>query len=154
MKKEIVEVKKEKVIKDVPIDLIKEHPDRYIEVNILKENRIIDTFYVYANEYKFKYNNFTYIVKSKSILLLPKHDYFIPTIYYKENIKNPVSFENKNKGVPSRILTLLYDLRLYKMLIQLEQKNINIILIALCVVSLCAFGMLTYALYNTGIFGV
>ena len=149
MKKENIEI-----LKEVSIEKIEQHPDRYLEVNILKKNRIIDTFYVYADKYKFKYNDVTYNVRSKAIILLPKHDYFIPAIYYKEGVTNPVSFENKNKGVPSRILTLLYDLRLYKMLIQLERKNINIILIVLCIISLVAFGMLTYALYNNGVFGV
>lgn len=145
--------KDDEKIKEISIEKIQANPDKYIEINIIKENRIIDTFHVYADEYKFKYKKLTYNVKSKSVILLPKHDYFIPCAYYREGIKNPISFENKNKGVPSRILTLLYDLRLYKMLIQLENKNINIILIALCIIELVAFGLLTYTLYNTGVLG-
>lgn len=137
--------------KEITYDMIKNNPDKYIEINMIRKNRIVDTFYKYTDETSFKYKGKKFTIDSDYMLLIPKKDYFIPTLFYLQSKTKPLDFENHNKGIPSKILTLLYDLRLYKMLIKIEQQKINLFIVILDFIILCILGGVTYLLYNGGV---
>lgn len=139
--------------KSVDMKTIKENPENYMQVNIIKKNKMIETFYKYINKKTFTYWSKDYDIDSKGIILLPRKGYFIPAIFFREGHKNPVIFDNKNKGIPSRAMTLLYDLRLYRALIKLEEKNINIILIILNIVTLILLSVVIYCMYQIETYG-
>lgn len=140
--------------KEISKEMIWENPEKYLEVNMVgNKNNIIVTFHRYIDDNTFKYKSKTYNVKADGIVLIPKRGYFSPTIFYKEGKSNPINFENTNKGIPSRALTLLYDLRLYRTLIQIDKKNVNLILIILNIVSLIMLSAIIYCMYQIETFG-
>jgi hypothetical protein len=127
---------------------IKEHPELYIEVDIIKETTgMIESHIIYATERKFKLDGSTYNLKPYGLILEPMHDNFLPLYVFKEKNPLPIDFTNKNKRVPGRVLTLLYNLDTYRILIQMERKNLNLILVILGVVTiviLAIYGWLNY----------
>lgn len=138
---------------NVGMKTIKENPENYMQVNIIKKNDMIETFYKYLEKKTFTYWGKEYQLESEGIILLPRKGYFIPAIFFREGHKNPIIFVNKNKGIPSRAMTLLYDLRLYRALIKLEEKNINIILIILNIVTLILLSVVIYCMYQIETYG-
>lgn len=130
----------------IDINKVIEHPEKYIEINILKDNRMFETFHIYADETTFKHKKYTYDIDSDFIYLFPKAKGFIPTIFYKNKNKTPISLKNFNKGIPSRALTLLWNVRLYTPLVLLEDKKLNWFII-IAVLIQCA--VLTAGLYLT-----
>jgi hypothetical protein len=113
------------------------HPELDIDVNIMEKNtNIIRSMSVYAEGNKFKYDGTTYKLNPKRMILQPTKDSFRPFYMFKEGNPNPIDFENKNKRIPSRVLTLLYNLDTYRILIVYENKNLNLILVIIGVITL------------------
>lgn len=121
-----------------------EYNFKEIEVNVLTKNNIIHTELVNVKDTCFKYNNFTYLMDSDKIYLYPTNNGYMQTLFYNKNIKKPISFKNKNKGIPSRALHLLWNHTLYKVLVALEQDKTNLILIILLIMVLVLNGIKAY----------
>jgi hypothetical protein len=143
------QAKKERNEKKKMLQEMKEHPELDVEVNIImKETGFIETHHVFAKDNKFKYKDDTYVLDPKGLVLEPTKDSFKPFYVFKEGEKKPWDFSNKNKRIPSRVLTLLYNLDTYRILIVYESKNINLILV---IIGLITLGVLAvYGWLNFG----
>lgn len=137
--------------KTISLKDIKENPELYIKVNIIRKNTIIDTTYVMTKNKKFEYEGEKYNVDESKNLHEPKGNYVIPTSYYTEGDPNQLSFKNFNTGIPAKILTLLFDPHLYSILINIENKSTNWILIILTIANIVLMGVVTYGLYSNGL---
>jgi hypothetical protein len=128
--------RKKREIKKKMLEEIHEHPELNIDVNILMQDGFIETTSVFAKDKKFKYKDDTYELDPKGLILEPTKDSFKPFYFFLEGIKKPWDFTNKNKRIPSRVLTLLYNLDTYRILIVYESKNINLILVIIGIITL------------------
>jgi hypothetical protein len=135
---------------EVTIQEIREHPEKYLEVNIIKSNRMIDTIFKYSNKDKIKIENdkTDYKIDSDCIFLVPKKGYFIPTIYYIEGHDKPLKFENKNRGITCNALSLLWNYLLYKPLLEIGKDNWNLIYIIMLIIALAFSGVALYLQFN------
>ena len=115
-----------------------------IEVNVLTKNNIIHTEIVDIKNTSFKYDTFTYTIDSDKIYLYPTSKGYMQTLFYNKNVKKPISFENKNEGIPSRALHLLWNHTLYKVLVALENDKTNLIVIILLILVLILNGIKAY----------
>ena len=144
---------KEKIKSDKKIMDISNYPEKYLEINIIKKDnfRMVETIYEFIEEKKFTYDSNDYVIDSKCIFIIPNGKSFLQTSYYIEGVKKPLDFANKNEGIPCNALSLLWNYRLYKALMQLEEKNINFILIILLLASMVLYGVGLYLTYGGGI---
>lgn len=144
--------KEEKETKKKMLADIKEHPELNIQINLIrKDTGFIEEHGVYATKNKFKIESiggFEYELKPYGLVLEPTKDSFKPFYVFKEDEKHPMDFSNKNKRIPSRVLTLLYNLDTYRILIQYESKNINLILVIIGVITLVVLAI--YGWLNFG----
>jgi hypothetical protein len=142
----------EKEIKKKMLANIKEHPELNIQVNLIrKDTGFIEEHSIYATKNKFKIesvSDFEYELKPSGLVLEPTKDSFKPFYVFKEGEKYPMDFSNKNKRIPSRVLTLLYNLDTYRILIVYESKNINLILVIIGVITLVVLAI--YGWLNFG----
>lgn len=147
MKKE-----KEKTEDEIQDENIAENPEKYLEINIIKKDkfRMVDTIYKYIKDETFKYGEpeKEYNIDSKCIFLTPYKKSFMPTSFYIEGHKKPLEFVNNNKNIPCNALSLLWKYKLYKVLMELEEKNINFILIVLLIASMVMYGVSLYFKYG------
>lgn len=121
-----------------------EYNFKEIEVNVLTTNNIIHTQTVDIKDTSFKYDDFEYTIDNDKIYLYPTNKGYMQTLFYNKKIKTPISFENKNKGIPSRALHLLWNHTLYKVLVALENDKTNLILIILLIMVLVLNGIKAY----------
>lgn len=121
-----------------------EYNFKEIEVNVLTKNNIIHTELVSIKDTEFKYDTFKYSIDSDKIYLYPTSKGYMQTLFYKKKVKNPISFENKNEGIPSRALHLLWNHTLYKVLVALENDKTNLIVIILLLLVLILNGIKAY----------
>lgn len=142
--------KKNKNIKDVTMEEIQDNPENFLEINVIRDTKIIETSYIFAGKKTFKYKGDNYEVDHDLNLHNPKGRYVIPTAFYKEGNAKPISFKNLNKGIPSKVLTLLYDTRLYRILIQPETGNLNWVLIIVTIIQIIMMGIIVWGLWNNG----
>jgi len=133
-----------KKIGDITLEDLRENPEKFIEINLIKENEIIETHYVFVEKKKFKLNGFEYEITYEKTLHSPRGNYIIPTLYFLEKKKEPLDFKNKNIGIPSKVLSLLFDSRLYRMLVHPEEGNLNWVLIIVTIVNI---GLIVGSLY-------
>lgn len=142
--------KKDKTEKE-DID-ITNYPEKYLEINIIKKDkfRMIETIYEFIDKKKFKHDGNDYIIDSKCIFIIPTSKSFLQTSYYIEGNENPLDFSNKNIGIPCNALSLLWKYKLYKTLMELDEKNLNWILIILLIASMVMYGVGLYFNYNGG----
>lgn len=115
-----------------------------IEVNVLTKNNIIHTQIVQIKETSFIYDKFKYEIDNDKIYLYPTTKGYMQTLFYKKKQKKPITFDNKNKGIPSRALHLLWNHTLYRVLVALENDKTNLILIIMLVVVLALNGAKAY----------
>ena len=129
---------------------ISKYPEKYIEINIIKKDnfRMVDTIYKFINEKNFTYEDKEYAIDSKCIFIIPSRKSFLQSSYYIEGIGKPLDFVNKNVGIPCNALSLLWNYRLYKALMQLDEKNINFVLIILLLASMIMYGVGLYFHYG------
>ena len=99
-----------------------EYNFKEIEVNVLTKNNIIHTEIVKIEKTKFPYNGFNYDIVSDMIYLYPTNKGYMQTLFYVKGQKQPISFENKNEGIPPRALHLLWNHTLYKVLVALDSR--------------------------------
>jgi len=127
---------------------VKEHPEKYLEINMINKNRVVETFYIYAEESSFTHgtkDKTQYKIEQKAIYQFPKKNTLIPTAFYKEGNDTPIMFQDENKGITCRALSLLYDISLYRVWMKPELKNYNIILIILIMINLIFNAVMVYS---------
>jgi len=135
--------------KDAEVDMKKvaEHPERYIEINIVKKSRVVDSFFIFADKPKFQYKKKTFHIREDGIYLLPRKGFFIPTAFYYENTSEPIGFKQTNKGITGKAMTLLYKHGLYETLLSGDDPQLNRILIFLILIQLVLWGITMYFLF-------
>jgi len=121
-----------------------EYNFKQIKFNVITKNNIIHTQIVDIEDTSFKYNNFEYTIDSDKIYLYPTAKGYMQTLFYNKNVKKPISFENLNKGIPSRALHLLWNHTLYKVLVALENDKTNMIVIILLIMVIALNGIKAY----------
>ena len=135
---------------------IKKNPENYLEVNIIRKSRVVDTFAVSIDTKKLTYKERPYDIVEESIYLLPtKAGYLMPTSFYKEGNGKPVGFKNTNKGITGKALSLLYSEQLYATLLFSEDEKYNlfiVILLAACLIAFCV-GCYFVFFHEGGLFG-
>ena len=123
----------------------------YLEVNIISRMKTVNCFNVSVDSNKFTYEKTTYLVKDKSIYLIPDKDGFKIVAFYKEGDIEPLVFKNNNNGIPPRALHLLWDNGLYDVLVTLEGDRTNLIVILVLIANAVIFGLGIYFKYfHTG----
>lgn len=135
--------------KDAEKDLkkVKKNPEQYLEINMVKKSRVVDTFYIKVDKATFQYKNKHYHINEDVVYLLPMKGYFVPTCYYKEGTVNPVGFKQKNKGITGKALTLLYKTRLYDTLLKVEDNSLNIFIVFFTILLMILYGIGMYFLF-------
>jgi hypothetical protein len=135
------------------------HPQEYIEVNVIRRTRIVDTFAVRIGITKFHYKDkerkHPYTIDEKYVYLLPtKAGYLMPTAFYKEGRRDPVRFLNTNKGITAKALALLYMEQLYTSLLAPDEDRYNLFIVIFSVALLCCFAAGCYLVFvhNGGMF--
>ena len=116
-----------------------------IEINILYHKKIITTFILDASEKTFKFEETTYNININKAFFYPTDKDFLPALFYKKNSSDPLVFKNKNDGIPARALHLLWNHRLYKVLVSLDKDRTNLIIIILLLASIFLYGLRMYA---------
>ena len=136
-------------IKEDGMGDVKRHPELYIEVNVVKKSRVVDTFYIDAERKTFNYKKKECKVKEDAIYLLPtKLGAFMPTTYYKEGDPDPKGFKQTNKGITGKALSLLYMEQLYTSLLYSEDVKYNFFIVILSIAILIAYGIGCYFLFS------
>jgi hypothetical protein len=136
--------------------LIKKSPENYLEINIVKRSRVVDTFAVSIDRKSLTYKDKKYNITEKFIYLLPtKAGYLMPTSFYKEDREEPVGFLNTNKGITGKALSLLYSEQLYATLLFSEDEKYNLFIVILLIGCLIAFAVGCYFVFfhEGGLFG-
>jgi hypothetical protein len=135
--------------KDAETDMkkVKKNPEQYLEINMVKKSRVVDTFFIKAENKTFDYKNKNYTIDEDVVYLLPMKGYFVPTCYYKEGTGKPVGFKQRNKGITGKALTLLYKTRLYETLFKVEDNSLNIFIVFLTLILLILYAIGMYFLF-------
>lgn len=127
--------------------MVKNDPDLYIEVTIYDpKSNMLESEYVKSSEHQYKKEKTTYELDPIGMNLQPTNKGMIPSYLFIKGKKKPYDFTNTNKRIPSRIVKLLYNPDTYKILIQPEHKNLNLILVIIGVVTLIV--LCVYAWFN------
>jgi hypothetical protein len=128
------------------------NPQEYLEVNIIRKTRIVDTFYIEGSKKILTYKKLKYKIDEKFIYLLPtKHGFLMPTTFYYEDVTTPVRFGNTNTGITGKALSLLYMPKLYEPLFASDEDKYNLFIVILSVVILICFGIACYFVFFGGI---
>jgi len=146
-KESLEQIEQELDDNEIDLDMIAENPEQFIEINMIQFNRVVETFYIFANDNRFDYEDITYEVDQEEVYLLPQKGFFIPTSFYYEGIKKPIGFKQTNKGITGRAMTLLYRHTLYEPLLKVEEGNINIFIVILTLALLVLYGVGMYFLF-------
>jgi hypothetical protein len=134
---------------------VRQHPEHYIEVNIIKNSRLVDTFYISAENKYFNYKSKKYNITEDGIYLLPQRSgFFIPTVFYYESNSKPVGFKQTNKGITGKALSLMYQENLYTTLLHAGEDKYNLLIVILTIGVFIAYGILLYLLFMHGNGGV
>jgi len=120
-----------------------------VEINIIKKHTdFIESHREYAEKGKVKIDGFTYKLKPEGMILEPTKDSFLPVYFFNEGNDIPYNFKNLNKRIPSRVINLLYNTDTYRTWLEMERKNINLILVIIGIATLIILGV--YAWLNFG----
>ena len=139
-------------IKEKELRLIHKKPQDYIEINIVKKIRIVDTFYISSKIRVFHYKDIVYNIDEEQVYLLPtKTGFFMPTSFYYEKKGIPISFKQTNKGITGKALSLLYDENLYTDLFSGDVSKYNLVIVILSIISIACFLIGLYLLFKGGI---
>jgi len=133
---------------------VKRNPEYYIEINMVTDSRVVDTFFIPSEYRKFHYKEKEYEVDEETIYLLPtKLGPFMPTCHYKEGTTKPKGFKQTNKGITGKAMSLLYMEQLYTSLLYSEDVKYNLFIVILSIAGLIVYGVGCYLLfaYNGGI---
>ena len=136
-------------IKAKDISKVKKNTDKYIEVNMINKNRMVDNFYIPCDITSFKYRKNDYDIDEKRLYLLPsKSGFLMLTSFYKEGEKDARNFKKTNKGITSKALTLLYNERLYLYLLSSDEKRYNIFIAVFSIAILICYGVGVYFVFK------
>ena len=131
---------------------VKKYPEKYIEINLINKNRMVDNFYIKITHNTFKYKTKKYKIDEKKIYLLPtKSGFFMLTSFYKEGDNNPKSFKKTNKGITSKALSLLYNENLYLDMFSPDETKYNFIIAIVSIINACLFTAGLYVQYKGGV---
>lgn len=122
-----------------------------IEINILQKNKFIHTEIITLTSKKeFEIEEKKYDVKPECVYLIPCKNGFMPTSFYIEGNKEPLDLKDKNKGIPSRALHLLWNPILYQELVTPEEDKTNLIIIIMLLAGFVLHGIKLYLTYGGG----
>lgn len=141
-------------IKSSELRDVMRYPERYIEINLVRQSRVVDSFYLKSDATKFTYLTQKYNIKDESIYLLPtKTGMFMPTCYYREKNSEPRGFKQLNKGITGKAMSLLYMEQLYVSLLYSEETKWNLFIVILSIATLIAYAIGCYFVFfhNGGI---
>ena len=127
-----------------------EHPERFIEINMVKRSRVVDSFYLSADHKTFEYMDVKYNVDETGVYLLPKGDFFLPTTFYSQGSKDPVGFRQSNKGITGKALTLLYKHGLYETLLTVDEQKYNLFIVVFNLLTLIFLAIVVFMLFSGG----
>jgi len=113
-------------------------PEDKVIINIIeKETRFVHSYKdLIVTKRTVKVNNFTYHLANKGMILEPTKEGFVQMYVFNEDEKEPYDFKNYNKRIPSRVINLLYKTETYRTWLQMENKNINIIIVIVGIATL------------------
>jgi hypothetical protein len=127
----------------------KKNPELDVEINIIKKDTgFIESHKLYAENRKVTIDNIIYNLKPDGMILEPTKDSFLPVYFFNEGVKEPYNFKNLNKRIPSRVINLLYNTDTYRTWLEMERKNINLILVIIGIATLiilAVYGWLNFA---------
>lgn len=127
-------------ISEKELPLINKNPENYIEINFIKDIRIVDSFYIHSNIKTFHYDSYKYSIIEERIYILPtKKGFFIPTCFFRERVESPVDYIQKNMGISGKALSLLYDVKLYVDLFSGEEGKYNLFIVLLLIASMSCY---------------
>jgi len=133
------------------VKLIRKNPENYLEINVVKKSRVVDVFCIPVEKKSFHYKKLKYEVKEDGIYLMPtKTGLLMPSSYYREGNPKPAIFQNTNKGITGRALTLLYKEELYRQILFAEDPKYNIFIVILLIAILICFGIGAYFVFVHG----
>jgi hypothetical protein len=143
---------------DGPTDQdLKDHPELCAQADIIRPTGFVDSHLIFAKDRTFPDPDppaggkpCTYRLEPQGLVLEPMKDGFRPLYVFKEGDPKPYDFTNHSKLVPARVLTLLYNLDTYRILIQMERKNLNLILVILGVATIIVLGIYAWLNYGHG----
>ena len=122
------------------------------EVSVLNKNNMLETFDVEYDKKKkeFSHEGNKYSINAKYMFLNIAKNELKPCLFYIEGNKEPIKFSLKleKEKMPSRVLHLLWNHGLYRVLVQLDKDKTNLIVIALLIISIALFGIRIY--FNGG----
>lgn len=135
-------------IKDENLKDVRKNPERYLEVNMVTNARIVDSFFIPISSKHFNYKKRKYVVKQEFIYLMPtKYGYFMPTSFFRENDTDIKSFKKTNTGITGKAMSLLYDENLYVDLFSGDDAKYNFFIVVLQIISLIVFSAALYLLF-------
>lgn len=120
-----------------------------IEVNIVKENNVIDTVNIELDDsiikkQKINVDGNEYNINNKSLYLYMKKKTYKPCVFYEYGKHDPIEFDHVNKSIPARALHLLWNHGLYRVLVQLDKDRTNLIVIVVLIISIALYGLRIY----------
>lgn len=125
-------------------------PENYIEINIIKKIRLVDSFYIPSNLKHFTYKNIKYNIIEENIYILPtKNNFFMPTSFFYEGKVNPISFKQTNLGITGKALSLLYNSKLYQDLFSGDETKYNLYIVILLIISIAGYFIGLYYLLES-----
>lgn len=136
---------------ETDLKIIKKNPEEFIEINMVRTSRVVDTFCIRVDEKNFTYKKRKYPIKQAGIYLMPtKTGLLMPTSFYREDHDEPAVFKNTNKGITGRALTLLYKQELYQQILYAENPKYNLFIVILLIANLITFGIGCYIVFGGG----
>lgn len=133
------------------LKILRKNPEEFIEINMVRTSRVVDTFCIRVDEKNFTYKKRKYPIKQAGIYLMPtKTGLLMPTSFYREDHDEPAVFKNTNKGITGRALTLLYKQELYQQILYAENPKYNLFIVILLIANLITFGIGCYIVFGGG----
>lgn len=128
---------------------VEKHPEKYIEINLIKKIRMVDNFYIPSNLKNFTYKDKNYDIIEESIYIFPtKKNFFMPSSFYYEDDPTPITFKQENEGITGKALSLLYKPSFYEGLHDPDENKYNLFIVICLIISISAFCIGSYLLFN------
>lgn len=141
-------------VKDKELKDVVKKPRNYIEINIIKKIRVVDSFYIPSNLKNFHYKETRYNIDEGKIYLLPtKTGFLMPTSFYYEGDivpVEPIDFKQTNEGISGKELSLLYDIELFRGLFPFNETKYNLFIVFFLIISVGSYLVGLYLLFFRG----
>ncbi|MCJ7572346.1 MAG: hypothetical protein MUO82_10820 [Candidatus Thermoplasmatota archaeon] len=119
-----------------------------VVINILDEKELVIEFEIDYPCKDFEYKGKKYDVKNSFIYLKFLKKGYTPYLFYNIDNKTPIDFKNRNKGIPSRALKLLWNTNMYKILFTPELDKTNKLIIICLVANIIVYAINLYLRYR------